>query len=224
MRKTLLRWRANFFTGLLVVMPVVVSLAIVLWLFGTVSIVTNSLLFFLPKTLTHAGEGQGQMSWYWSILALLLGLLLVAFVGRATRNYVGRQLILGVDRLMSSVPLLNKIYGTLKQVNEAFTSTQKSSFKQVVLIEYPRKGIHAIGFLTNDDIPEASARLGQTMVGVFVPTTPNPTSGFLVMLPQDQITRLDMTVADAFKYVFSLGSVAPESRGRPALENRQIAE
>ncbi len=224
MRKTILRWRANFFTGLLVVMPVVVSLAIVLWLFSAVSGVTNSLLFFLPKTLTHAGEGQGQMSWYWSVLALLIGFLLVAIVGRATRNYVGRQLIRGVDRLMSSVPLLNKIYGTLKQVNEAFTSTQKSSFKQVVLIEYPRKGIHSIGFLTNDEIPEASVRLGQTMVGVFVPTTPNPTSGFLVVVPHDQITRLDMTVADAFKYIFSLGSVAPELRAPSVVESRQIAE
>lgn len=222
MRKSLLHWRANFFTGLLVVLPVVVSLAIVLWLFSTISNVTDSLLFFLPKTLTHGPEGQGQMSWYWSVLALLLGILLVAIVGRATRNYIGRKLILGVDRLMSSVPLLNKIYGTLKQVNEAFTSTQKSSFKQVVLIEYPRQGIHSIGFLTNDEIPEASARLGQTMVGVFVPTTPNPTSGFLVMVPQHQITRLDMSVSDAFKYIFSLGSVVPEARLREVVEARPI--
>jgi uncharacterized membrane protein len=164
------------------------------------------------------------MSWYWSVLALLISFLLVALVGRATRNYVGRQLIRGVDRLMSSVPLLNKIYGTLKQVNEAFTSTQKSSFKQVVLIEYPRKGIHSIGFVTNDEIPEASVRLGQTMVGVFVPTTPNPTSGFLMVVPHDQIIRLDMTVTDAFKYVFSLGSIAPELRAPSVVESRQIPE
>lgn len=222
MRKSLPHWRANFFTGLLVVLPVVVSLAIVLWLFGTISNVTDSLLFFLPRTLTHGPEGKGPMTWYWSVLALLLGILLVAVVGRATRNYIGRKLILAVDRLMSSVPLLNKIYGTLKQVNEAFTSTQKSSFKQVVLIEYPRHGIHTIAFLTNDDIPEASARLNQRMVGVFVPTTPNPTSGFLVMVPQEQITRLDMSVSDAFKYVFSLGSVVPDTRPREVVDARQI--
>lgn len=210
------RWRANFLTGLVVVLPVVVSLAIVRWLFGTVSNLTDWLLFFLPRTLTHADAGKGPIHWYWSLLALAVAILLVALVGRATRNYIGRRLIRAVDRLMSSVPLLNKVYGTLKQVNEAFTSTSKSSFKQVVLIEYPRQGIHSIAFVTSDDHPEASARLARRMVGVFVPTTPNPTSGFLVVVPEDQIIKLDMSVSDAIKYVISLGAILPDSTVRTA--------
>jgi len=222
MRRSLEQWRANFITGLVVVLPAVVSLAIFRWLFGTVSNLTDWLVFFVPRDLTHAEAGRGPMHWYWSLLALAAGILLVALVGRATRNYIGRRLIRAMDQLMSSVPLLNKIYGTLKQVNEAFSTSTKSSFKQVVLIQYPRHGIYTIGFITNDEIPPASAKLGQPMVGVFIPTTPNPTSGFLLVVPHDQITRLDMSVADAVKYIISLGSVLPEARVRDVLVTGQL--
>lgn len=224
MRESFERWRANFLTGLVVVLPAVVSLAIVRWLFGTVSNVTDWLLFFLPRDLTHAEAGRGQMHWYWSLLALVGGVLLVALVGRATRNYIGRRLIRAADRLMSSVPLLNKIYGTLKQVNEAFSTSKKSTFKQVVLVEYPRNGLYSIGFITSEEISEASAKLGRPMVGVFIPTTPNPTSGFLIVVPHDQIAKLDMPVADAVKYIISLGSVLPEARAREALATGQIRQ
>lgn len=211
-RRQFQRWRIAFVTGLLVVLPAVVSLAIVRWLFGTVANVTDLLLFFLPRTLTHADGGRGTMLWYWSLVAFLVGILLVTLVGRATRNYIGRKLIQTVDLWMSRVPLLNKIYGTVKQVNEAFSSTQKSAFKQVVLIQYPRHGLYAIAFVTSDEVGEASARLGRRTVGVFVPTTPNPTSGFLLVVPEEEIIRLDMSVADGIKYVISLGSVLPGYR------------
>jgi uncharacterized membrane protein len=111
---------------------------------------------------------------------------------------------------MSKVPLLNKIYGTIKQVNEAFTSSKKTSFKQVVMIEYPRKGTYSIGFITNETVSEAQDKTGENMVCVFIPTTPNPTSGFLVLAQKDEIIKLDMSVADAIKYVVSLGSLTPE--------------
>lgn len=217
MNEPLQRWRANFITGLLVVLPAVVSVAIVRWVFGTISDVTDLLLFFLPQTLTHGEAGRGPIYWYWSLCALALGILLVTLVGRATRHYLGRRLIQSFDELMSRVPLLNKIYGTVKQVNEAFSSSKKSSFKQVVLIEYPRQGVYSIGFVTSDDHQEASAKLGQPVLGVFIPTTPNPTSGFLVVVPHDQIIRLDMSVAAGIKYIISLGSVTPEFHGRDDL-------
>jgi uncharacterized membrane protein len=217
MRESLERWRANFITGLVVVLPAVVSLAICRWLFGTVSNVTDGLVFFVPQRLTHADAGRGEMFWYWSLLALGLGMVLVALVGRATRYYIGRRLIRAVDQLLSSVPLLNKIYGTLKQVNEAFSTGTKSTFRQVVLVQYPRLGLYTIGFITSDEIPEASSKLGQAMVGVFIPTTPNPTSGFLLVVPHDQITRMDMSVADAVRYIISLGSVVPDKQVRDAL-------
>jgi uncharacterized membrane protein len=203
-------WRANFLTGLAVVLPAVISIAIFQWLFGTVSNITDSLLFFLPRVWTHDRGGEGTMLWYWSLAALALAFLLITAIGRAARNYVGKQIIRGLDVLLSRVPLLNKIYSTVKQVNEAFTTSSKSSFKQVVMVEYPRKGLYSIGFLTADDVPEPRAVLGRQLCGVFIPTTPNPTSGFLIMVPEDEVIRLKMSVADGIKYVISLGSIIPE--------------
>jgi uncharacterized membrane protein len=220
-REQFLHWRSNFLAGLAVVLPAIISVAIVRWLFGTVSNVTDLLLFFLPRAWTHARNGEGEMYWYWSLLALLLGILLVTLAGRAARNYLGRKLIQLMDELMSRVPLLNKIYGVVKQVNEAFSTSKKSAFKQVVLLEYPRAGSYSIGFITSDDYAEASARLGQHMVGIFIPTTPNPTSGFLLVVPAHQLVRLNMSVAEGIKYIISLGAVTPEyrpDRELPALD------
>lgn len=208
--KLLHHWRANFLTGLALVLPAVVSLAIFRWLFGTVANITDSLLFFLPRIWTHERGGEGAMLWYWSLAALALAFLLITAVGRAARNYAGKQVIKGLDVLLSRVPLLNKIYSTVKQVNEAFTTSSKSSFKQVVLVQYPRQGIYSIGFLTAEDVPEPRTVVGRPLCGVFVPTTPNPTSGFLIMVPDEEVIRLTMSVADGIKYVISLGSIVPE--------------
>ncbi len=203
------RWRANFLTGLAVVLPAVITLGVVSWLFGTVARFTDTLLFFLPRTLTHQREGTGDMYWYWSLAALGLAVLLLSLVGRATRYYVIRRVIGFVDVWMLRLPLLNKIYGTIKQVNEAISSSKKSAFQQVVLIEYPRAGLYTIAFVTSDEHPEIEARLGQDVVGVFVPTTPNPTSGFLLAVPRSQVQPLDMSVAEGMRYVITLGSVVP---------------
>ncbi len=207
MKQTLLRWRANFLTGLAVVLPAVISIAIFRWLFGTVSNVTDTLLFFLPHAWTHGPDGL--VFWYWSLTALIVGILIVIVLGRAARNYLGRKMIKFMDQVMFQVPLLNKIYGTVKQVNEAFSTGKKSSFKQVVLFEYPRAGLYSVGFVTSDEHPEAAARLNRKLLGVFVPTTPNPTSGFLIVVPEEEVIKLDMSVADGIKYIISLGAITP---------------
>ncbi len=209
MKSPFARWQANFFAGLAVVMPAVISIALVIWVFGTISNVTDTLLFFLPKRWTHRLGGEGTVYWYWSLLALVVAIMLVGCIGALARYYFGRKLIQLMDQALSSVPLLNKIYTTVKQVNEAFSSGKKSSFKQVVLLQYPRAGMYSIGFVTSDENPEAEAKLGLKVVSVFVPTTPNPTSGFLLVVPQDQVTLLDMSVADGIKYIISLGAIVP---------------
>lgn len=220
LRRQVVRWRADFFAGLAVVLPIVLSLAIVKWLFGTVSGVTDLLLFFLPRELTRTAEGSGEVLWYWSLLALLLTVALLAAVGRLARNFVGRKIVELVDWLMVRVPLLNKVYVTIKQVNEAFASSKRSAFKKVVLIQYPHPACHSIAFLTSEDHPEVSAKTGRKMLGVFLPTTPNPTSGYLLVVPEEDVTFLDMTVAEGIKLIISLGSVVPAFRppvtaGRP---------
>lgn len=206
-------WRASFFTGLAVVLPAVISIGLVVWLFGTLTNFTDGLLFFLPTTLTHGGDGSGPVKWYWSTLALVVAVALVTLVGKLTRLYVGRKLIAFADQLLLRVPLLNKIYGTLKQVNEAFGSDKKSSFKQVVLLEFPRDGVYSVGFITGEQNQEVQAKTKERVAAVFVPTTPNPTTGFLVLVPEEKLTKLDMSVADGIKYIVSLGAVAPEFTG-----------
>jgi uncharacterized membrane protein len=204
------RWRASFFTGLAVVLPGVITLAVVKWFFGTISSLTDLLLFFLPRNLTHDNEGAGPMFWYWSLLALLVAVGLVTMIGLLTRYYMGKRMIAWADSLMLRVPVLNKIYGTIKQVDAAFKSGKKSSFQTVVLVEYPRKGIYSVGFITSEQADEVQKKTGKKCVCVFIPTTPIPTGGFLIVVPEDEIIKLDMSVADGFKYIISLGALSQE--------------
>ena len=205
----LAHWRGNFLTGLAVLLPTVITLAVIKWLFGTVSSLTDLLLFFLPQNLTHRDHGNGPMTWYWSLAAFLVAVGLVSVVGLLARYYIGKRLIAWLDAAMLRVPLLNKIYGTIKQVNEAFSTGNKTSFKTVVLVEFPREGLYSLGFLTSENSDEIQIKAKGKVVCVFVPTTPNPTSGFLVLLPEDKVTKLDMSVADGIKYIISLGALAP---------------
>jgi len=204
-------WRASFLTGLVVVLPGVITLALVKWLFGTVSSLTDLLLFFLPSEWTHANEGNGSMYWYWSLAALVLAVLLVSLVGFAARYYIGIQLIAWLDAAMLRVPLLNKIYGTIKQVNEAFSTGQKTAFKTVVLVEFPSAGSRSVGFVTSDQNDLLASPTGEKFVNVFIPTTPNPTSGFLIIVPVSKVTKLDMSVPEGIKYIISLGALSPEA-------------
>lgn len=211
MKKSLAaRMRANFVAGLAIVLPAVISIAVVVWLFGTVANITDALLFFLPREWTHKSDGLGPMHWYWSVAALGVAAALISLIGGLARYYLGRKLIELVDLVLLRVPLLNKIYGTIKQVNEAFSPSSRSSFKQVVLVEFPRAGQYSLGFVTGEQTQEVQAKTKDKIVSVFVPTTPNPTSGFLVLVPENELTRLDMPVADGIKFIISLGSVSPE--------------
>ena len=208
------RWRASFLTGLLIVLPGVITLAVVKWFFGTVASFTDTLLFFLPyflepKLIYENGE-SGPMFWHWSLLAFLVAVGSVTAIGVLARYYIGKRLIAWADNLMLRVPVLNKIYGTIKQVDGAFTSGKKSSFKTVVLVEYPREGIYSVGFITSEQAEEVEQKTGKKCVCIFIPTTPIPTGGFLIIVPEDQVIKLDMSVADGFKYIISIGAISQE--------------
>jgi uncharacterized membrane protein len=214
------RWRRNFFAGLVIVLPGVVSAWLIITLFFTVSKITDKLLMFIPKNITHedsgAGPGTGPMYWYWSLVALCVAICLISVVGVLTRNYFGQKFLDWIDASLLRVPLFNKVYGTTKQVNDAFASGNKTSFKTVVMIEYPRAGMYSVGFLTSEVHRDIECKMQQKVVCVFIPTTPNPTSGFLVLVPENEVTKLDMSVTDGFKFIVSLGSINPEAPS-PAL-------
>jgi uncharacterized membrane protein len=209
MRKSIFaRWRTSFFTGFVVTLPAIISIAAVLWVFRTVSNLTDLLLFFLPRTITHDDAGTGPIHWYWSLVALVLAVFLISVIGVLARYYIGKRMIGWMDNVMMQVPLLNKFYGAIKQVNDAFAGS-KHSFKTVVLVQFPREGMYSVGFITSEQNDEIQAKTREKVICVFIPTTPNPTSGFLILVPEAQLIKLEMSVADAIKYIVSLGSIAP---------------
>ncbi len=204
------RYQADFFTGLAVVLPALISISVLVWISRTVANITDALLFFLPTALTHADAGKGAPLWYFSLLAFLVAVLLICLAGRLARNYIGRMVIGWTDRLLLHIPLLNKIYSTVKQVNEAFSPSNKSSFSQVVLVPFPHQNSRSIAFVTGED-PFLCTPNGENYTSVFIPTTPNPISGFLVSVPTKDLIKLDISVADGIKYLISLGAIAPEA-------------
>jgi len=214
-RKTLFaRWRRNFLTGLAISLPALLTLAAVKWLFGTISSFTDTLLFFLPychlkpEYIYQNGE-SGPMFWYWSILAIILAVILITCVGVLGQYYIGKRMIEWLDTVMMNVPLLNKFYGAIKQVNEAVAGN-KNSFKTVVMVEFPRPGSYSVGFITSEAQSGVIEKTGKNLISVFIPTTPNPTSGFLILVTADKVAKLDMSVADGLKYIVSLGAITPE--------------
>jgi uncharacterized membrane protein len=191
---------------------VLISIRILLWLFELALNLTSWLLFFLPSALRSAeqlGISQALYDFYLKLFAFVLTLAFIVVVGTATRHVLGKQMVAISESLILRVPLLNKIYGTVKQITQTLWTSQKTVFSKVVLVEYPRPGAYAIGFITSESKGEVQNRTREDVVNVFIPTTPNPTSGWLAIVPRSQIVTLDMSVADGFKMVISGGSVVP---------------
>lgn len=201
-RETLKRLRTHLLTGLVVLTPIVVT-AYVFWqLFFKVDGLLSGLLtewgFF--DLIGRKIPGIGFVTL----------VLLIIFIGMLTRNFVGKKLIKVSDRIMTRIPIFNRIYTAVQQISQAFLTEKGTVFRKAVLVEYPRKGVYAIGFLTSVSKGEVQERTETDMYNVFLPTTPNPTSGFLLLVPKADITPLDMTIEDALKLVISGGTVIPD--------------
>ena len=143
-------------------------------------------------------------------LGLFIVLLGLVLIGAFTANLLGRSFLRISERVLERMPIIRGIHATFKQVFETVLSHQSDAFRQVVLVEYPRRGIWAIGFLTGETLGEVQNLTKEKVLNIFLPTTPNPTSGFLLFLPEDDVVALDMTVEDGIKMVMSGGIVTPE--------------
>jgi uncharacterized membrane protein len=201
-RETLKRLRTHFLTGLVVLTPIVVT-AYVFWqLFFKVDGLLSGLLtkwgFFTFIGYKIPGIGFVTL------------VLLIIFIGMLTRNFIGKKLIELSDRIMTRIPIFNRIYTAVQQISQAFLTKKGTVFRRAVLVEYPRKGVYAIGFLTSVSRGEVQERTETEMYNVFLPTTPNPTSGFLLLVPKAEIVPLDMSIEEALKLVISGGTVVPE--------------
>ena len=194
------RLRTYFFAGLLVLIPLVVTVEILSWLFN---LLDGFLGPFIYEKLGHPIPGLG----------LIATVLLVFVIGLVTTNIVGRRVLGAVDRALQRIPLVRGIYSTTKQMSDSFLQSDQEHFQQVVLVEYPRRGLYQIGFVTGmiegplQD--ELTAKAGQRVFNVFVPTTPNPMSGYLVMLPERDVQPLRISVQDGLKLLISGGIATP---------------
>jgi uncharacterized membrane protein len=142
-------------------------------------------------------------------LGLVFAFIVLLVTGLLVTNFVGRRLVAYWEELLQRIPLVRSIYGGVKGFTESVFSNKSGSFRQVVMVEYPRRDMWSIGFVTADDIAEVSAKTGERQVCVYVPTTPNPTSGLIVMVPHHEVVPLDMSVDAAMKMIVTLGIVAP---------------
>ena len=144
-------------------------------------------------------------------LEIIISIIVITFIGGISVSFIGKKILQLINDLFKRIPFLRTIYSAINQMTESFTTKDKSK-KSVVLVEYPRKGSWAVGFATKDNQGEISKKTNTELVNVFVPTTPNPTSGFLLMFPKSEVVYLDMTFEEASKFIVSAGTSDTKSK------------
>jgi uncharacterized membrane protein len=198
--------RKWLFTGLLVIVPGVITIAVLNWIVGTL----DQTLQILPG----AWQPDKLLGFHIPGFGVLLTLLILLVVGATASNFAGRKLVQLGDSLVSRIPVVRSIYSSVKQVSDTLFSESGNAFRTAVLVQWPRDGVWTVAFVTGTPNGEVAAYLRDEFVSVYVPTTPNPTGGYFVMVRKSDCVELDMSVDAALKYIISMGVVAPSD---PAL-------
>jgi uncharacterized membrane protein len=206
--------RNYLIAGLLIWVPVMVTVWVVRFVSG---ILDQSIVLLPPSWRPEAVFGQ-----YVPGFGIVLALLVLFLTGLLARDLLGEKMIEAVESLVRRIPVIGPVYGGAKTFSETVLTDKGRSFKQVVMVEFPRKGAWSIGFLMSEDWEEVRARTGTDMVQVFVPTTPNPTTGFLIVVHRSEVMFMEATVDEAFKMIFTLGVIPPGPRPKPG-ENPNLA-
>ena len=193
--------RKWLFTGLLVIVPGVITIAVLNWIVGTL----DQTLQILPL----AWHPDKVLGFHIPGFGVLLTLLILLVVGATASNFAGRKLVQWGDRLVSRIPVVRSIYSSVKQVSDTLFSESGNAFRTAVLVQWPREGVWTVAFITGTPGGEVAAYLRDEFVSVYVPSTPNPTGGYFVMVRKSDCVELDMSVDAALKYIISMGVVAP---------------
>jgi len=198
-------FRNNILTGVLVTIPFALTIFVLYklgtWIIGLVSAAPNK---FIGELLNQQNPLVSQAILF--VIGLIGALLIVLFVGAVARNILGRKLLTFSEYLITKIPLARTIYIATKQIVETLMGRGMKNLKRVALFEYPRKGIYSIGFVTGTiEDGKLHNQSGRKLVSIFVPTTPNPTSGYYIMLPEEDIKELSISVEDAFRIIMSAG-------------------
>ena len=197
-RSIFTRIRNYFIAGVVVLIPIGVTFYL------TIFLVTISSRI-LPKEINP----NNYLPYNIPGLEIIISIILITLIGWLSLSFIGRRLLNLFNNILKKIPILRTIYSAIGQMTETFTKTDKDK-KNVVLVEYPRKGSWAVGFATKENTGEISDKVKKDLINVFVPTTPNPTSGFLLMFPKDEVIYLDLTFEQASKFIVSAGTSNPD--------------
>ena len=190
----LTRLRNYFIAGIVVLIPL-----------GITAYLTILIITISSKVLPKEINPNHYLPYNIPGLEIIISLFIITFIGWLSLSFLGRKFLNLFNNILKRIPILRTIYSALGQMTQTFTNTD-SKKKNVVLVEYPRRGSWAVGFATKDNVGEITAKTNKKLVNVFVPTTPNPTSGFLLMFPKDEVIYLDMTFEEASKFIVSAGT------------------
>ncbi len=193
-----------FITGLLIWVP----LAITAWVLSLIASVADQSLRLLPESVTP----RALFGFDFPGTGIILTLLIIMVTGLLAANFIGQRLVGWWEKLLARIPVVNSIYNSVKQVSDTLFSSSGNAFRKALLIQYPREGSWTIAFLTGTPGGDVLNHLSGDYVSVYVPTTPNPTSGFFLMLPKSDVIELNMEVDEALKYIISMGVVTPPAR------------
>ncbi|CAM2780006.1 DUF502 domain-containing protein [Legionella anisa] len=195
--------RSYLLAGLVVWLPILITIGVLRFI---IDLLDNTVAL-IPK----AYQPEQLIGHYIPGIGVILSLIILLITGVIATNYLGQRLVGWGESVLSRIPLVRSIYKTVKQVINAVLSTNSEAFRKVVLIEYPRKGLWTIAFQTGTTNTAINNKTKEEMISVFIPTTPNPTSGFLMMLPRSDVIELDMSIDEALKFIISLGVMPPPS-------------
>lgn len=200
--KIFTRVRNNFIAGLLVILPVVVTIWILRAIF-------NTIIGFVPQVIVETHFRVAPWGYLWQLLAVVGILFIIFLIGVFARNVIGRRLISLGESILTRIPLVNRIYRALQQIGQAFLGEKRTGFNRVVLFQHPRPGLYALGLVSGAGGEEIAKKTGEKMLTVFVPTTPNPTSGLLILVPEKDSIPLKMSVSEALQLLVSGGTIVP---------------
>ena len=197
-KSILINFRNYFFAGVVVLIPIGITLYLTLFIIKISS-----------KILPNEINPNNYLPYNIPGLEIIISIILITLVGWLSLSFIGKKLLSLVNTIITKIPILKTIYGAVVQMTETFSS-QKDNKKTVVLVEYPRKGSWAVGFATKENVGEIKDKTKKNLINVFVPTTPNPTSGFLLMFPKEEVIFLDITFEEASKFIVSAGTSNPK--------------
>ncbi len=206
--------RKYLITGLLVWLPLAISVWVMLWLIGLLDGIFGGVLSGLEALLPSGNSPLLDRLRSIHGLGVILVFLTLLATGALVSNVAGRWFVRQWDRLFANIPIFKSVYSSVKKISNTLFSSDGNAFRKAMLIQYPRAGSWTVAFQTGTPSGEVAQHLGQEFVSVYVPTTPNPTSGFFLMLPRSEVIELEMSVDEALTYVISMGSVAPTSNAR----------